>query len=64
MKPKPNTKVGNNNPGPGNYNASKDVVKDRVVSHKISKSMREDIVSKSAKDMPGPGNYHSTAKFG
>ena len=36
-------------PGPGNYNPDHGQVKDNVVSHKMSKSMRQEFVSKDAK---------------
>ena len=39
-------------------------IKDRVVSHRIVGTLRDDIVSRDAKDLPGPGNYESPSRFG
>jgi hypothetical protein len=48
IKEKRNDKDGNDNPGPGNYEANTDVIKDKVISHKISSSQRVEFVSKEA----------------
>ncbi len=63
MKSRPKDIVTNNHPGPGAYQASEHIVKDRVISHKISKSERVDIVSREAKNLPGPGVYDSPHKI-
>jgi len=46
MRGRPEDTQKNYVPGPGNYEADPNVTKDRVVSHKMSKSMRADIVTK------------------
>lgn len=40
MRGRPQDKVGNDNPGPGNYDADANVVKDRVVTYKMGSSTR------------------------
>lgn len=45
-------------PGPGGYDATTSLSKDRTPAYKISQSTRNDIVAKSIKDLPGPGAYN------
>jgi hypothetical protein len=54
----------NSNPGPGNYDPNSNHIKDKVISHKLSSSKRQDLVCKTAREMPGPGNYESPIKIG
>jgi hypothetical protein len=54
----------NDVPGPGNYESNANVTKDRVISHKMSKSHRVDIVTKEMRNQPGPGEYDSPIKIG
>ena len=46
-------------PGPGQYEPSNAYVKERVIAHKITKSEREDLISKEVINKPGPGYYES-----
>jgi len=47
----------NDSPGPGHYKEEFTVVKDKVVSFRMSPTKRGDIVSKEFSDRPGPGTY-------
>ena len=51
-------------PGPGAYNPSDFLSKDKVPTALIPKSNRADIVSAEARSSPGPGIYDSGKKFG
>ena len=58
-------KIGNDNPGPGNYNADPSSVKDRVPAYKMGNGQsRADIVSKDQSNLPGPGGYDDGNNFG
>ena len=48
-------RINSYSPGPGEYNPSDYLSKERTVVHKINQSERSDIVSKSVKELPGPG---------
>jgi len=54
---KPSDNRRNDSPGPGHYNEEFNVVKDKVVSHKMSPSKRGNIVSQEASSSPAPGSY-------
>ena len=62
MKGRPEDKQVNDIPGPGQYQSLEALVQERVLSHKISKSERSDLVSKEAKNIRGPGVYDSPHK--
>lgn len=64
MRGKPEDKIRNDVPGPGNYEPNVHIVKDRVIAHKISQSQRMDIVTKEMLYQPGPGEYDSPKRFG
>ena len=49
-------------PGPGQYQPLDAFVKERVISHKMTKSERVDIVSREFASKPGPGTYESPHK--
>lgn len=51
-------------PGPGTYDRSDMLIKNKAVTFKIGNSTREDLVSKSQKELPGPGNYEDGKTFG
>jgi hypothetical protein len=56
MRGKPADKVIDDVPGPGNYEANANIVKDRVTTYKMSSSSkRADIVSRERISSPGPG---------
>ena len=59
IRGKPQDRAGDDVPGPGNYEGNANIVKDRVVSYKMSSSQRQDIVSKESNKQPGPGQYDS-----
>lgn len=44
-------------PGPGEYDPSDAMSKERVLSYKMDLTTRTDMVAKSMKDLPGPGTY-------
>ena len=52
----------NDSPGPGMYDPSDSVIKDRVVTHSISKSPArgDNLLSKSQRELPGPGTYEAS----
>lgn len=51
-------------PGPGGYDPTSTLTKDKVISQKMSSSKRTEMVSKSVMDLPGPGNYDSPSRLG
>ncbi|CDW79521.1 UNKNOWN [Stylonychia lemnae] len=64
IRGKPNDTKPNLVPGPGQYQSDISPIKDRTVGYKISKSNRQDIVSKEMIYQPGPGEYDSPKRFG
>jgi hypothetical protein len=63
MRGKPQDKAADDIPGPGNYEANVNVVKDRVTTYKMSSSSkRTDIVSRERISSPGPGQYDSPSR--
>ena len=51
-------------PGPGHYENDVSATKDRVISHKMSQSQRDEFVSSEMKNRQGPGAYESHDNFG
>ena len=51
-------------PGPGEYDLNHAILKDKIVSYKISKSQRDGLVSSEAQSRPGPGSYENHDNFG
>lgn len=49
MTGRPKDKVGNDVPGPGHHDYNYTVVKNKVVTYKMSNSKKKDIVSNEAK---------------
>ncbi len=64
MRGRPEDKLMNDHPGPGNYEGNANSIKERVISHKMSKSCRGDILEKDMLSKPGPGEYESPVRIG
>jgi hypothetical protein len=65
MRGKSNEKIDNDVPGPGDYNADPNLIKDKLIGFKIdSGTKRPEIVSKETLSIPGPGVYDSPSKLG
>lgn len=63
MRGRPQDKVGNEVPGPGNYEGNLEVVKDKVISYNMGSGQnRSMLVSKEASNLPGPGHYDSPTR--
>jgi hypothetical protein len=62
MRGRPKERIGNDNPGPGKYELSESLSKERTVTYKIGTSERVTIVSRESMNSPGPGAYDSTKR--
>lgn len=63
IRGRPQDKVRNEVPGPGNYNPpEQDPTKERVVAYKLGTSSRSNLVGREATLSPGPGQYDSPRK--